>query len=68
MVGLPETAPRPLDPLPYHIQIRDFLKREEGEIWNWYASNRVRVEDADAVRFELLKSTYRIDRVAAPAW
>ena len=51
-----------LTPLPYHEAIRAYLKTEEAEIWQWYASNRVRQEHADAVRFELLKSTYRLDR------
>lgn len=60
--------PRQLEPLPYHGQLRDFLQREEAEIWNWYASNRVREEEAEQVRFELLKSTYRIARDAQPDW
>ncbi|MDZ7619187.1 MAG: M48 family metalloprotease [Patescibacteria group bacterium] len=56
-------ANRPvLTPLPYHEAIRSYLKTEEAEIWQWYASNRVREEQAEAVRFELLKATYRIDR------
>lgn len=54
-------------PLPYHFAIRDYLKNEESQIWEWYASNRVRSEQAEAIRFELLKSTYRIDREAQPA-
>lgn len=48
-------------PLPYHLAIRDFLKSEEADVWNWYTSNRVRQQQAESVRFELLKSTYRID-------
>lgn len=51
-----------LEPLPYQVAIRDYLKTHEAEVWNWYASNRVRDEQAEAVRFELLKSTYRVDR------
>lgn len=52
----------PIEPLPYHVAIRDYLKSEESEVWNWFASNRVQDEQVEAVRFELLKSTYRIDR------
>ena len=55
-------AARKLKPLPYHERIRDYLKAEEPQVWNWYASHRVRNDQADAVRFELLKSTYRVER------
>jgi hypothetical protein len=55
-----------LTPLPYHEAIREYLKAEESEIWQWYASNKVREEHAEAVRFELLKSTYRVDRETQP--
>ncbi|WP_068137421.1 M48 family metalloprotease [Roseimaritima ulvae] len=53
-------------PLPYHQQIRDYLQRQQREVWEWYASNRVQDKQADAVRFELLKSTYRVDRDSQP--
>ncbi len=55
-----------LKPLPYHEGIRDYLKAEEPAVWNWYAMNRVRDDQAESVRFELLKSTYRIEREARP--
>ncbi len=62
-----ETSDRvPLKPLPYHEALRDYLKTAEPEIWQWYASHKVRQERAEAVRFELLKSTYRIDRETRP--
>ncbi len=54
-------------PLPYHLAIRDYLKQEQREVWDWYTSNRVRDDQADAVRFELLKSTYRVDRLSQAA-
>ncbi len=59
---------QPLEPLPYQLQIRDFLMREEAEIWNWYRSAKFREEQAEAVRFELLKATYRVDRESQPRW
>ena len=61
-----QNGTRELKPLPYHGAIRDYLKAEEAEIWKWYASNKVRDEHADAVRFDLLKSTYRVDRPTQP--
>jgi Zn-dependent protease with chaperone function len=56
------TATRELFPLPYHEAMRDYLKAEEAAVWQWYASNKVRDDQAEAVRFELLKATYRLDR------
>jgi Zn-dependent protease with chaperone function len=53
-----------LKPLVYHENLRDFLKQEEPEVWHWYASHKVRDEQAEAIRFELLKSTYRLEREA----
>ncbi|MGO9110942.1 MAG: M48 family metalloprotease [Thermoguttaceae bacterium] len=53
-------------PLPYHEAMRVYLKGEESDIWHWYASNKVRDEQAESVRFELLKSTYRLEREAQP--
>jgi Zn-dependent protease with chaperone function len=46
--------------------MRDYLKEEEADVWHWYTSNKVRDEQAEAVRFELLKSTYRVEREAQP--
>jgi hypothetical protein len=57
-----------LQPLPYHLAIREYLKREEPEVWEWFARNRLQNEQSDAVRFELLKSTYRIDRQSSISW
>jgi Zn-dependent protease with chaperone function len=53
--------------MPYHEAILAYLQAEEAEVWNWYASHRVQAEQAEAVRFDLLKSTYRVDRAAQPA-
>jgi hypothetical protein len=55
-----------LHPLPYQLALRDFLRDEEREIWNWYAAHSVGPGHAEAVRLELLKSTYRIEQDAQP--
>ena len=55
-----------LKPLPYHEALRDYLKEEEPAVWHWYASNKVRGEQAETVRFDLLKSTYRVERESQP--
>jgi Zn-dependent protease with chaperone function len=57
--GTPE-----LKPLPYHEAMCAYLKEEEPDVWHWYASHKVRDEQAEAVRFELLKSAYRVEREA----
>ncbi len=55
-----------LKPLPYHQAISAYLKEEEPAVWHWYASNKVRDDQAETVRFDLLKSTYRVDRESQP--
>ena len=37
-----------LKPLAYHENLRSFLKQEESEVWDWYASHKVRDEQAEA--------------------
>jgi hypothetical protein len=59
-------GPRALTPLPYHWAIRDYLKTEEPELWNWFSSNKVREEHAEAARMDLLKSTYRLESATQP--
>ncbi len=55
-------AGRPVvEPTRYHRELLEFLRTDEQEIWSWIASQKVRAEYAEAVRHELLKSTYRLD-------
>lgn len=50
-------------PVPNYLRdLVGYLRSEEKELWQWFASERVRAEYADAVRLELLKSTYRLER------
>jgi Zn-dependent protease with chaperone function len=60
-------APPPLQLLLYQTRIVDFLKRHDRDVWNWFASSRQRVNHAEELRFELLKSTYRLERDSQPA-
>ena len=46
-----------LEPLPYHVELREYLKSEERELWNWFASARAKADYTDHLRLELLKST-----------
>lgn len=52
------------EPLPYQRELLAFVQEHERDLWDWFASNRVRREHAENVRLELLKSTYRLDRAA----
>jgi Peptidase family M48 len=59
----PASVPLALpSPLSYQQQIVALLRSEEPELWRWHASVRQSSAHADAVRLELLKSTYRLDR------
>lgn len=49
-------------PLPYHRRMVDLLRQEEPELWRWHAGVQQSTAQHDAVRLELLKSTYRLDR------
>jgi predicted SprT family Zn-dependent metalloprotease len=62
-VGTPEYT---LEPLPYHVELRDYLKSQERELWNWFASARAQADYTENLRMELLKSTYRLDAEGHP--
>ena len=46
---------------------REYLQAEETDVWQWYTSHKNRDEQAEAIRFELLKWTYRLDPDLQPA-
>jgi hypothetical protein len=56
-----------LKPLTYHIELRDYLKSEERELWNWFSSAQAKADYTKNLRLELLKSTYRLDADGHPA-
>ena len=49
-------------PLPYHQAIRDHFKDSEEGMWDWFSQSKTQSNHAETVKFDLLKSTYRIDR------
>ncbi|HSN15267.1 MAG TPA: M48 family metalloprotease [Anaeromyxobacteraceae bacterium] len=53
--------PLPVEPLRYHLEVVGHLEQQEGELWKWFSGEALRGEQAEAVRLELLKSTYRLD-------
>ena len=50
-----------LTPTAYHLSAREILRTHEAGLWGWYSSDAFGQEQAEQVRLELLKSTYRID-------
>ena len=50
-----------LAPLPYHFELRDYLKSQEPDLWKWFASAKAKADYTENLRLELLKSTYRLD-------
>ena len=55
-----------LEPLSYHLELRDYLKSHERELWNWFASAQAKADYTEHLRLDLLKSTYRLDAVGHP--
>ena len=53
-----------LVPPPYLRDLVAYLKTEEEELWNWFASGERRKEEIEATRLELLKSAYRLEKEA----
>jgi hypothetical protein len=53
-------------PMPYHCAMVKHLQTTEPGLWSWFSSTRKRLEEADAVRLDLLKSTYRLEPQAQP--
>jgi Zn-dependent protease with chaperone function len=57
----------PVAPLPYHVEVVRHLEGQEADLWKWFSADGLREEQAEAVRLELLKSTYRLEPDAHPA-
>ena len=55
-----------LEPLAYHVEVRDYLKSHERELWDWFSSAQAQANDTETLRMDLLKSTYRLDRETHP--
>jgi len=54
----------PLVPTSYHREVQSALRVHESGLWSWYASDKFGAEQAERVRLELLKATYRLDGAA----
>lgn len=55
-----------LSPLAYHVEVRDYLKSNERELWRWFSSAQAKADYMEDLRLALLKSTYRLDAESHP--
>jgi Zn-dependent protease with chaperone function len=53
-------------PLAYQRALVGYLRTEEAGLWQWFAARTQRSDEADAVRLDLLKSTYRLEPESQP--
>jgi predicted SprT family Zn-dependent metalloprotease len=53
-------------PLPYHRALAQHLQAEEPALWQWFSGAPKRNREAEAVRLDLLKSTYRLEPASQP--
>ncbi|MBK8092962.1 MAG: M48 family metalloprotease [Verrucomicrobiaceae bacterium] len=58
--------PHTLTPLPQHRELADWLRREEKEVWSWFAQKETEVADLEQVRLSLLRDNYRLEAAAHP--
>ncbi len=53
---------RRLEPVAFHRALTEALERSEPGLWKWIASDDYWKKHAEAVKLELLRSTYRLSR------
>jgi len=51
-----------LNPLKYHISLRDYLKSVHEQVWDWFSSIEAKSNYSEEVELYLLKTTYRMTR------
>ena len=55
-----------LDALPYHANVVEHLRTNEGSLWAWFDSDLFSMRYTEKVKLELLKTTYRVTRDDQP--
>ena len=55
-----------LSAVPYHLAMRDLLQKIDPKVWDWFGQRKNDPQTAEALRFELLKTTYRLSRESHP--
>jgi hypothetical protein len=49
-MGSVDNPEQRLEPLPYHVELRDYLKSRERELWNWFASAQAKADYTEHLR------------------
>lgn len=52
-----------LKPFDFHYQLRDHFKKQE-KTWKWFSEVKVKNEQTEQFKADLLKNTYRLDPIA----
>lgn len=55
-----------LAPFPYQLELVEYLRSAERDLWTWFASAGYLAQYAESIRHELLKATYRFDPAEHP--
>lgn len=61
-----ESSTPQLELLPYQAELTEFLRQRDPDVWDWFARDPQGAEHLAATKFDLLKSTYRVDRETQP--
>lgn len=57
-----DAACSPVRRLPWFDELVDYLKTHEDDLWDWFSTRADRSQQAEGIRLDLLRTTYRIDR------
>ncbi len=64
--AIPTFTPVTIEPLRYHREMRDFLRRSEPGLWDAISAEEGQAERAEARRLELLKTCVRLEGESHP--
>lgn len=54
-----------IKPFPFHSDLKDYFKKQD-KTWSWFAEEKVKTEQQEAFKTDLLKNSYRIDPETEP--
>lgn len=54
-----------IKPFPFHTDLRNHFKKQ-GKTWSWFSEEKVKEEQQEAYKTDLLKNAYRIDSESEP--
>ncbi|MBF4517232.1 M48 family metalloprotease [Flavobacterium sp. ANB] len=54
-----------IKPFPFHSDLRDYFKKQD-KTWSWFSEEKVKAEQQEAFKTDLLKNSYRIDPETEP--